>query len=162
VRDTDIFGLLSMARETGLCAGVVFDPFQETDGLDRAVERLARKAQAGAQFVVTQPAYDAAGADLLARATADCGLPVVMGILPVRTPRHADFLNDKVAGIVVPAAVRQRMHQAADPTAEGSANAREVLTLARERFAGACIMPPFDHYEVLFDILPAASPGTAA
>jgi homocysteine S-methyltransferase len=37
--------------------------------------------------------------------------------------------------------------------AEGAANARDMLALAREGFAGACIMPPFDHYEVLTDIL---------
>jgi homocysteine S-methyltransferase len=37
--------------------------------------------------------------------------------------------------------------------AEGAANARSMLALARDRFAGACLMPPFDHYEVMFDIL---------
>ena len=31
---------------------------------------------------------------------------------------------------------------------------REMLVAARERFAGACIMPPFDHYEILVDLLP--------
>ena len=153
VRDVDLFGLIAMAREAGLYTGVVFDPFLETGGLDRAVGHLTAKAQAGAQFVVTQPAYDEAGADLLAEATQGCGLPVVMGILPLRTPRHADFLNDKVSGIVVPAAVREAMHQATDSVREGNANARLTLKLARERFAGACIMPPFDHYEILFDIL---------
>ena len=76
-----------------------------------------------------------------------------MGILPLRTPRHAEFLHQKVAGIVVPKPVRKRMHQAEDPVAEGAANAREMLALAREGFAGACIMPPFDHYEVLIDVL---------
>jgi methylenetetrahydrofolate reductase (NADPH) len=33
------------------------------------------------------------------------------------------------------------------------ANARQMLAAARQHFAGACLMPPFDHYEVLFDIL---------
>jgi homocysteine S-methyltransferase len=45
------------------------------------------------------------------------------------------------------------MAQASDPVTEGSAQAREMLAVAREHFAGACIMPPFDHYEVLFAIL---------
>jgi hypothetical protein len=36
---------------------------------------------------------------------------------------------------------------------EGAANAGEMLAAARERFDGACLMPPFDHYEVLSDIL---------
>ncbi len=162
VRDADIFALLAMARDAGLFTGVVFDPFLETGGLNRAIERLERKVQAGAQFVVTQPAYDQEGADLLAEATKACGLPVAMGILPLRTAKHADFLHHKVSGIVVPESVRQSMHSAADALVQGNANAREVLGLARERFAGACIMPPFDHYETLFEILGTSSGGADA
>ena len=59
----------------------------------------------------------------------------------------------KVAGIAAPEALRQRMHAATDPVAEGAANAREMLAIARQGFAGACVMPPFDHYEVLHSIL---------
>ena len=153
VRDIDLFGLLSMANEAGLQAGVVLDPRPESDGLQQAAERLARKVDAGARYVVTQPVYDAAAADALAEATRHINIPLIMGILPLRTPRHADFLHDKVAGIAVPQALRDRMHQAEDPIAEGVAIARENLALARERFAGACIMPPFDHYEILPSIL---------
>jgi homocysteine S-methyltransferase len=153
VRDIDIFGLLQLACEAGLQAGVVLDPRPETGGLARAVDRLKRKVAAGASFVVTQPVYDATLADALATAIGDMEIPLVMGILPLRTPRHADFLHTKVAGIDVPQPVRERMHRAADPTAEGIAIARENLALARERFAGACIMPPFDHYEVMPAIL---------
>ena len=81
------------------------------------------------------------------------GIPVIMGILPLRTARHADFLHQKVAGIAVPGQLRKQMHQADNTIKTGNQNAREMLTAARERFAGACIMPPFDHYEVLEDIL---------
>ena len=81
------------------------------------------------------------------------GIPVIMGILPLRTPRHAVFLHERVAGIAVPKALRDRMHGAEDPVAEGAANAREMVAVARDRFSGVCIMPPFDHYEVLLDIL---------
>jgi homocysteine S-methyltransferase len=58
-----------------------------------------------------------------------------------------------VAGIAVPEHVRERMRRASDSVAEGVANARHMLAAARQHFAGACLMPPFDHYEVLFDIL---------
>jgi methylenetetrahydrofolate reductase (NADPH) len=153
VRDLDVYALVHMARETGLHTGVVFDAAPENHGLSRAVDHLKRKVDAGAQFVVSQPVYDEAGANELAEAIGDLGIPVIMGILPLRTPRHADFLQTKVAGITVPRALRQRMHAAADPVTEGAANAREMVTIARQEFAGACIMPPFDHYEVLFDII---------
>jgi homocysteine S-methyltransferase len=152
VRDLDVLELVRMARDAGLKTGVVFDAHPETDGLGRAVTHLGRKVDAGAEFVVTQPVYDDAGADELVAAIGGMGIPVVMGILPLRTPRHASFLHDKVAGIAVPEALRQRMQAATDPVAEGAANARQMLAAARQRFAGACIMPPFDHYEVLNDI----------
>ena len=153
VRDADVYDLVGMAREAGLRTGVVFDTHPENNGLARAVEHLQRKVDAGAQFAVTQPVYDEPGADEIADATRQIGIPVIMGILPLRTPRHAEFLHTKVAGITVPDALRQRMHRAADPVAEGAANAREMVDTARTRFAGACIMPPFDHYEVMLDIL---------
>jgi len=149
VRDIHLFSLLTMAREAGLRVGVVLDPRPESGGLPRAAARLARKVDAGAQFVVTQPVYDAPLADAIAEATRRIAMPLIMGILPLRTPRHAEFLHNRVAGIAVPHPLRERMHRAQDPIAEGIAIARDNLALARERFAGACIMPPFDHYEIL-------------
>jgi homocysteine S-methyltransferase len=153
VGDLDVFELVRMSREAGLYTGVVFDMHPASDGLLEAVRRLERKVEAGAQFAVTQPVYDASSADQLAEATRQAAIPVILGVLPLRTPRHAEFLHNKVAGIAVPRAIRQRMQQAADPVAEGVANAIDMLNIARREFAGACLMPPFDHYEVLFDIL---------
>lgn len=153
VRDAEVYELVGMTREAGLRTGVVFDTHPEINGLTKAVDHLRRKVAAGAQFAVTQPVYDEAGADEIADATRDMGIPIIMGILPLRTPRHAEFLHTKVAGITVPEALRQRMHSAEDPVAAGAANAQEMVTAARHRFAGACIMPPFDHYEVMADIL---------
>ena len=153
IHDLDVFELVGMSRLAGLHTGVVFDWRPESNGLAREVQRLGRKIEAGAQFAVTQPVYDEQSADELAQALGQLQIPVIMGILPLRTPKHAEFLHHKVAGIAVPERIRRQMHQSADPAAEGAANAREMLTVARQRFAGACIMPPFDHYEMLFDIL---------
>ena len=152
VRDVDVFALVRLAREAGLHTGVVLDPHPESNGLEQAVRRLERKAEAGAQFVVTQPVYDEASAEMLAAATGHVGIPAILGILPLRTARHAEFLHHKVAGIAVPEPLRARMSRARDSIAEGAANAREMLDVARQHFAGACLMPPFGHYEVLFDI----------
>ncbi|MFC1882993.1 methylenetetrahydrofolate reductase [Thermodesulfobacteriota bacterium] len=153
VRDTDVCGLVTMARDSALYTGVVLDPGPESQGLEKPVRRLEPKVEAGAQFVVTQPYYNEAGLDELVAATRHIEIPIVLGILPLRSPRHAEFLHQKVAGINVPGQVRNRMNRAEDPVAEGIANAREVLKLARERFAGACLMPPFDRFEMLTSIL---------
>lgn len=154
VGDVNVCDLIVMAREAGLFTGVVFDTKPEVSGgFDRAVRRLEEKAKAGAQYAVTQPVYDEAGAQAIADAVKHIGIPVILGILPLRTFRHAEFLHNKVSGIAVPDQVWARMETAADSVAEGMANARDMLQIARELFRGACVMPPFDHFEVLADIL---------
>ena len=153
VRDVDVFGLIEMARNSGLQTGVVLDPGPESQGLEKPVRRLERKIAAGAQFVVTQPFYDPAGINDLLAATRHIEIPIILGILPLRSPRHAEVLHQKVAGINVPTGIRDRMKHAEDPVIEGIANACEVLDLAREHFAGACLMPPFDRFDMLASII---------
>jgi methylenetetrahydrofolate reductase (NADPH) len=153
VEDLTLYELIAFARQAGLNTGVVFDHHPEINGLDTAVRRLGRKVEAGAQFVVTQPVYDAVGVETIYQATRGAGLPAILGILPLRSARHADFLHHKVAGISVPDHIRERMHKAADAVAEGILISRDVLSLAMSRFSGACLMPPFDHYEILAEIL---------
>ncbi len=153
VSDLDVYDLIKMARDAELFTGVVFDTHPERDGLEQAVARLKKKVEAGAQYVVTQPVYDQSAADVIYEKTRGIGIPVILGILPLRTLRHAIFLHDKVSGIAVPEAVINRMENAEDSVAEGIINASEMLVIAKERFAGACIMPPFDHYEVMPKIL---------
>jgi methylenetetrahydrofolate reductase (NADPH) len=145
--------LIGMAVDAGLQVGVVLDPRPERSGLKREAERLRRKVEAGARFVVTQPVYTAGDAVELAEAGHAAGVPILLGILPLRTARHAEFLHRKVAGIAVPDAVRARMAAAQDPAATGLELAREMLSVARQQFAGACLMPPFGHYEILAELL---------
>lgn len=153
VKDVDVMDLVSMACESGLKTGVVFDWRPESNGMETEIRRLEKKAEAGAMFAVTQPVYDEDTARLLHDALQHIRIPVIMGILPLRSPRHAIFLHEKVAGIEVPESVRKKMDQAADPVWEGAVLSKQMLDTAKQLFAGACIMPPFDHYEILFDII---------
>jgi methylenetetrahydrofolate reductase (NADPH) len=153
VRDLDVFGLVELARDSGLCVGAVFDPHPESDGLQRETERLKEKIRRGAQFAVTQPVYTLETAKRLAEAAQSAGAPVMLGILPLRTPRHAEFLHEKVSGITVPESVRRSMRDAPDPAAQGIELSRELLHGASGMFAGACLMPPFGHYEIIGRLL---------
>lgn len=155
VRDVDVYDLVRMACEVGLQVGVVFDPGEGAVGMERQIGRLLRKVEVGAQFVVTQPVYDRLGAESLARHLALASIPAILGILPLRSSRHAMFLNERVVGITVPKPVRQRMQDAHEPVVEGVCNAIDMLRTARRLFSGACIMPPFGHYELATLILSA-------
>ncbi|WP_022666752.1 methylenetetrahydrofolate reductase [Desulfospira joergensenii] len=153
VADVNVFQLMSMAGEAGFCTGGVLDYRPEVNGLDREIQRLEKKAEAGCRFIVTQPVYDEKTARKIREGTAHLDIPVLMGILPLLSPRHARFLHEKVSGIVVPENLREEMERAEDPLAHGVAQAREMLELSRALFSGACIMPPFDRFEILNQIL---------
>jgi homocysteine S-methyltransferase len=123
------------------------------NGLDHEARRLERKVKSGAGFVVTQPIYDEITAKKIHMATKDLGVPVIMGILPLLSFRHAIFLHDKVAGIAVPESFRREMEQSNDPIKTGVIQSRQMLELAGKMFSGACVMPPFDRFDILEQIL---------
>ncbi|MCG8642139.1 MAG: methylenetetrahydrofolate reductase [Desulfobacterales bacterium] len=154
VGDLTVFELIKMAEESGLNTGAVLDFHPEYDGgLDHEAERLKQKVDSGCRFVVTQPVYDESTARKIYIATKDLGVPVMMGILPLLSPRHAIFLHDKVAGIAVPEDLRNEMANSDNPVQTGIIQSRQMLEMAESMFSGACVMPPFDRFDILEKIL---------
>ena len=73
---------------------------------------------------------------------------MLLGVLPLHTARHAEFLHHEVPGITIPDAVRQAMHAAGDRGAEvGLEQALELLHAMRPMVQGTYIMPSFGRYE---------------
>ena len=153
VNDLNVFELISMARDSSLHTGAVLDFRPEFNGLDAETRRLEKKVASGCQFIVTQPIYDEPTAEKILGATKTLDVPVIMGILPLVSYRHAVFLHDKVAGIAVPEKLRNELKSAEDPMVHCKETSRRLLDMARQHFSGACIMPPFDRFEILPDIL---------
>ena len=153
VGDLNVFELIAMAKDSDLYTGSVLDFRPEVDGLEYEVKRLEKKVVSGCRFIVTQPVYDEKTAKKIHSATSHLNVPVIMGILPLLSYKHAVFLHDKVDGIAVPESLRQDMKKARDPVKEGVIQAKHMLELARQLYSGACIMPPFDRFDILKDIL---------
>ncbi len=153
VNDVTVYHLIAMAAESGLTAGGVLDYRPERNGLKNEIKRLENKVEAGSRFIVTQPVYDETTAKTLAHACHHLPVPIIMGILPLLSLRHACFLHDKVDGIAVPGALRREMETSSDPIKTGTAQAQTMLEIARKYFSGACVMPPFERFEILKDIL---------
>jgi homocysteine S-methyltransferase len=117
-------------------------------------ERLERKLAAGAQLVMTQPLYDEAQVEaMLAEARRRFGgagfpVPVLLGILPLQSGRHAEFLHNEVPGITIPDHVRAALHGAGERAAEvGLELSLELLERVADAVAGTYIMPSFGRYE---------------
>jgi methionine synthase I (cobalamin-dependent) len=122
----------------------------------RELERLRAKVDAGAEFIMTQPVYDAALLDRLLADVKTLGVPVLVGLLPLASHRNAEFLHNEVPGMSVPEEIRERMRKAGGGDAgsrEGIQIAREMLTRVKDRVAGAYIMPPFGRYQLALDVV---------
>jgi homocysteine S-methyltransferase len=79
-----------------------------------------------------------------------------MGILPLQNARHAEFLHNEVPGITIPGWALERMRAAgANGIEEGIKMGQELLTYARDKVAGAYLMPSFGRYEVCAQVLEA-------
>jgi len=97
-------------------------------------------------------------------------VPIVLGIMPLQSHRHAEFLHNEVPGIRLTDAARERMRLAGNQgRKEGVAMARELLLEARDEVHGVYVMPSFHRYEVAAEVievlrdreLTAALPGSA-
>src|SRR6185295_11143512 len=92
------------------------------------------KLEAGAQFAMTQPFYDWSVWDRFVAQAGKPPVPVLMGILPLQSFRHAEFLHHEVPGITVPDALRARLERAGSRAQdEGVAHARELFQESKRR-----------------------------
>lgn len=171
VYDVDSIGLLGIVRAmnagvdpaggamdapTAFLCGVGVEP--AASDLGHEIDRLYRKKEAGADFVMTQPVYDEETMERFFSATSDLGLPVLMGVVPLASHRNAEFVHANIPGMAIPDRVRARMRKAGDgPEARevGVAIAVESLLAARDRIAGAYIVPPLGLYSLASTIIDA-------
>src|SRR5581483_6157394 len=127
VFDVDAIGLLEIIRRmnegqdatgnsigepTAFCAGAALDPAAPDP--EREAERLHRKVEAGARWLQTQPVYDLEVLDRFLERAGGAPVPVVVGVLPLHSFRHAEFLHNEVPGITIPDHVRARLRQAGE------------------------------------------------
>ncbi len=103
---------------------------------------------------MTQPLYSAGQVDAMLgearRRFGEAGfpVPVLLGVLPLQSARHAEFLHNEVPGITIPDEARAAMHDAGDRGAEvGLEQSLALLEEVGESVAGTYIMPSFGRYE---------------
>jgi homocysteine S-methyltransferase len=126
--------------------------------LERELARFAWKVEAGAEFAITQPVFDLDQLDRFLGRVEHHRIPVIGGIWPLVSLRNAEFLANEVPGVVIPAAVIERMRRASDlgkeaGLAEGIAIAREMLAAVRHRLRGAQVSAPFGRVPVALQVL---------
>ncbi len=115
-----------------------------TDDADEEAARLQAKIAAGAQFAMSQIAYDLDALVSFGETVAGFGVPLLVGVFPLTSYRLALRLHNEVPGIVVPQALQDALEAAGpDAAAIGMAHARELIVAARELFQGVYVVAPY-------------------
>ncbi|MCH7705570.1 MAG: bifunctional homocysteine S-methyltransferase/methylenetetrahydrofolate reductase, partial [Chloroflexi bacterium] len=100
----------------------------EAQDMDEELRSLERKVGAGADYILTQAVFDPEAVERCRQRLGGFPLPVIMGVLPLRSLRHTEFLHNEVPGMVIPESARQRMRDAGRSGAEvGIQLAQELL-----------------------------------
>ncbi|WP_206922187.1 bifunctional homocysteine S-methyltransferase/methylenetetrahydrofolate reductase [Alicyclobacillus suci] len=152
----------ALTRPAKFVIGTAFNP--HVRNFDKAIERLKRKVAAGADYVMTQPVYDAAMMERIATATLHLGVPVFIGIMPLTSLRNAEFLHYQVPGMTIPEPVLQQMREASPESAQevGLAIARDLCDEACQYFNGLYLVTPFLKYDMTVSLTKYIRANTAA
>jgi methionine synthase I (cobalamin-dependent)/5,10-methylenetetrahydrofolate reductase len=149
----------SIGEPTSFLVGCAVNP--AAPDLDREVRLLHRKIDAGAAFALSQPVFDLTGLTRLAAAYrerfGDLVLPILAGVLPLASARHAEFLHNEVPGVVIPDDARDLLRKAGERAgAEGLRMAIDLVAALRDVTAGIYVMPQFHRFDLAADVVEAA------
>jgi len=120
--------------------GCAFEP--TAPDVEVHIERLRKKIAAGANFIMTQPIFDAnVLRETLAR-IGDIKIPILAGIMILHNQKHAEYMHHEVPGIVIPPPILERMQAAGEKgTLEGLKVASELIEEMQGLVQGIYIMP---------------------
>jgi homocysteine S-methyltransferase len=132
------------------------------------LHRLRHKLAAGAQYIMTQPIYDIEPLERFNATFGPVNVPIILGMIPLHSSKHAEYLHNEVPGISIPDEVRARMREAGDRGRDvGIELAHQVITAARDRglIQGCYLMPSYGRYDLVGELaqeLLHSAPGPVA
>ena len=177
VSEVDTLGLLRIAKILNAGADLVGNPIGSPTSfaigcaanpaardLDVEISKLRAKIDAGATFAQTQPVYDVAALERFFSRPESREIPVLVGLIPLRSLKQTLYFANEVPGMVVPEATIERMRQAAEKDGEekeGRAIARELALAIAATAPGLHIMP-MQKYAIVEEILIEVRPTLSA
>jgi len=144
--------------------GAVENPFAPPAGA--RVQRLKKKIDAGAQFIMTQMVYDLPSFELFMEEVCRLGLHrrchILAGVGLLTSPKTARWIAKNVPGVRIPEQTMAQLEAAASPMQTGIAITVDILKRlkAMEGLAGAHLMFHPTRLNLLADILTQAGLDT--
>ncbi len=112
------------------------------DDLDTEISKTRNKISKGAEFFQTQGVFDPARfKKFMARYRQEgFKVPVLAGIVLIKSSKMARFMNEKIPGIKIPEEMIQRFDKASDPKSECVKVASEIIRAIRSEVQGVHLM----------------------
>ncbi|MBT2573865.1 bifunctional homocysteine S-methyltransferase/methylenetetrahydrofolate reductase [Bacillus sp. ISL-51] len=134
-----------LGKKTSFSVAGAFNP--NVRHLDKAVKRLEKKIECGADYFVSQPVYSEQQLIDIHKETKHLQTPVYIGIMPLTSSRNAEFIHHEIPGIKLSDGIREKMALAGEDKqkqkTEGLAIAKSLLDTACELFNGIYLITPF-------------------
>jgi len=122
-------------------AGAVINPGADTEAaLELQLIKMEKKIAAGAKFFQTQAIYDVDAFAAFMKRVEPFKVPVMAGVIPLKSAGMARFMNKNVAGVMVPDELIARMAKAEDKVATGLGIAAELMRNLKDICQGIHIM----------------------
>jgi homocysteine S-methyltransferase len=142
----------SIGMQAQFFVGCAVNPV--ADDLELELDRFHRKIEAGADYVMCQPLYDMEQLTSFLDRVGKIPVPFLLGVMPLQSYRHAEFLHHELPGVSIPDHLRERMRLAGDQgMQEGIRQAQEFLTDAQAHCDGTYLMPSFGRYEMVAELV---------
>jgi homocysteine S-methyltransferase len=134
-----------LGKKTNFSVAGAFNP--NVRHIDKAVKRLEKKIECGADYFISQPVYSEEQLIKIHEETKHLKTPVYIGVMPLTSSRNAEFIHNEIPGIKLSDEIREVMALAGDDkkkqTEEGLAIAKSLLDTACELFNGIYLITPF-------------------
>ncbi len=124
-------------------------------GNKEAFKHLGRKIAKGAGFIQTQPVYSFEEAAVLSKMLNKTKKPFILGILPLVSYAHAEFLANEIHGVKVPGVFLSKLEKAKgdDAMAISLDYTADMISKIKGIANGICIMTPFNRYSFVLELL---------
>lgn len=138
---------------TQFSIGVAANP--TAPDLEIEIDRFRRKIDAGAMFAFTQPLFERDILErFLERVSGFSSIPIFVGIMPLRSSKHAEFIHNEIPDMFVPDSIRERIRKSGTEGAKiGVEIAQEFLLDIYSLTQGVYLMPPFNKFKMAVDVI---------
>lgn len=171
VYDIDTVGLVRLIKQfnegkdmagnpigtpTSFLVGVAVNP--SSPDINAEIKRLEEKVNAGADFALTQPQYDLSNLENFLKEIEHFKIPIIVGILPLRSARHAEFLHNEVPGITIPEEIRERLKSTDEKEQPkvGKEIAIEFIKKMGRDISGIYLIPSSRNFDIICEIISEA------